>query len=847
MLIGNMGGIMCVTPRPERDNNLIMTRVQKDPGPAAFGRFGNVPHHHYTHAPKTGLTLIQVKDVSKSSVSHLQSIVRLDSLWLAAFALGITPAPGWGGFNHLVTESQSKMFHVSDVVALPFINLNPSDMSTIYTALVFALNEASLFNRNYCIVTFDQPLFIKAVDIVHASVELRDSVIVRLGGLHMTFSYMGSDGYIMSGSGQEQMWSTAYAEGSIPQMVSGHSYSRALRAHILSVQAISSVLLTFPGVLENVDTEALHRTWEDLLHENISLGDALSSTGAFQVTQILKQEIQKARKLSRTSKLWVQHFDRVLTLLRFIRAERTGDWALHIQSVQEMLPTFHAAGHLAYAKSAQLYLQEMERLEKLLPTEDFTKYISQGYFTIRRTDKFWAGIWTDMTIEQVLMKMMKVQGGLTRGRGITDSTLVYFICALPPCIPIMEALENLSGTSSASSEQHVAHKDHKELQPARQKRDTADLVKFINWLKTHNPFDPKYQHQLISVFTGISADETINCDRAYEVGSELQKEMVGKNFAELTLKRSAKVLPISAMTSTIKVRGEAVVVDQQQMLNRVLAVLQSGSELEHFVQYEFVNYAPSLFDNFSMRKTVKSALAHSLELNTHIVTEYGVPSATIIDGGHLLHVVVWPTPLTYTAVIELYVTYVIRHYNQGRIIVVFDGYCHKQTTKSIEQQRRAAVKSSVDINLIPHAHTTTSQGEFLSNAQNKNALISELTLALISIGVEVEQATGDANRLIAISATNAADTASEPVAVVSRDTDVLVILLARLQKGDVILFEPQTGKPDKLINIQQLKKDLGPEICNILLPLHAITGCDTTSAHFRKGKKKPLLAACTTE
>ena len=73
--------------------------------------------------------------------------------------------------------------------------------------------------------------------------------------------------------------------------------------------------------------------------------------------------------------------------------------------------------------------------------------------------------------------------------------------------------------------------------------------------------------------------------------------MVGKNFAELTLNHSAKVLPISAMTSTMQVRGETLVIDQQHMLNRVLAVLQSGSELENFFQYEFVNYAPSLFDN----------------------------------------------------------------------------------------------------------------------------------------------------------------------------------------------------------------------------------------------------------
>ena len=86
---------------------------------------------------------------------------------------------------------------------------------------------------------------------------------------------------------------------------------------------------------------------------------------------------------------------------------------------------------------------------------------------------------------------------------------------------------------------------------------------------------PKYQTKLISVFSGMSADETINCDRADEVGSELQKAMVGKNFAELTL-------PLSAMTSTIKVRGEAVVIDQQQMLNRVFAVIQSGRSSRTF-------------------------------------------------------------------------------------------------------------------------------------------------------------------------------------------------------------------------------------------------------------------------
>ena len=110
----------------------------------------------------------------------------------------------------------------------------------------------------------------------------------------------------------------------------------------------------------------------------------------------------------------------------------------------------------------------------------------------------------------------------------------------------------------------------------------------------------------------------------------------------------------------------------------------------------------------------------------------------------------------------------------------------------------------------------------------------------------MKQAACDADLVIALSAMTAADTANGRDAVVSRDTDVLVILLARLTRGEVHVQpqpQPQPGKPVKLINIQQVKADLGPDLCDVPLQLHAMTGCDTTSAPFRKGKKKPLMLA----
>ena len=48
--------------------------------------------------------------------------------------------------------------------------------------------------------------------------------------------------------------------------------------------------------------------------------------------------------------------------MMFVRAEREGDWLLHLASYKQMLPYFFAAGHVTYARYVLCYLREMERL-----------------------------------------------------------------------------------------------------------------------------------------------------------------------------------------------------------------------------------------------------------------------------------------------------------------------------------------------------------------------------------------------------------------------------------------------------------------------------------------------------
>lgn len=85
-------------------------------------------------------------------------------------------------------------------------------------------------------------------------------------------------------------------------------------------------------------------------------------------------------------------------------------------------------------------------------TEYLRKRITTSFFTIRRSDKFWSGVWSDSTIEQVLMCSMKSNGGLTRGRGITDTVFTLLMIYLQN---IWSEVVDFSSVNGHSSEQLV--------------------------------------------------------------------------------------------------------------------------------------------------------------------------------------------------------------------------------------------------------------------------------------------------------------------------------------------------------------------------------------------------------
>ena len=81
-------------------------------------------------------------------------------------------------------------------------------------------------------------------------------------------------------------------------------------------------------------------------------------------------------------------------------------------------------GHVHYAKCSRIYLQMMVNLEHTYLWL-YQRFAVEGLFVVRRSERFWAGLWPDLSIEKITMRASKSRGGLTCGSGFTKVYSYY--------------------------------------------------------------------------------------------------------------------------------------------------------------------------------------------------------------------------------------------------------------------------------------------------------------------------------------------------------------------------------------------------------------------------------------
>ncbi|GBN06895.1 hypothetical protein AVEN_240013-1 [Araneus ventricosus] len=322
--------------------------------------------------------------------------------------------------------------------------------------------------------------------------------------------------------------------------------------------------------------------------------------------------------------------------------------------------------------------------------------------------------------------------------------------------------------------------EHVDTRPSRIARDNEDVAKLSQWLSEHNPF-PKID-VIMSIASAIVGGNEVNCHLSEEIGRDMISKMMGKKFENVKFQRKGKVVTLASISSSVKICNISIVVDLHILFHRLCIAKQSDDDLEAFFKFELSPFPILLFTGESMRKGTKSSLYTSFSPVTEDVKPEG-SQYVVVDGGHLLHKIVWRQQATFGAIADRYVQYLNNKYGQD-IAVICDGFPDddKKNTKNCERLRRAA-HFSPDVMFHEETVLQYTKEKLLANECNKKRFIKLLKKAFQKANICVQQAVEDADLTIVNTA----------ISVAPQYDYVRVV---------------------------------------------AISGCDTTSALFRQGKNK---------
>ena len=104
---------------------------------------------------------------------------------------------------------------------------------------MYISKEAEKLNIKTPAITFDQPLWLKAINIVN---HYKLNIVCRLGAFHIQMSFMGSIGNLMAGSGLSDVMECVYGPNTVKHITSGKAVARAVHAHFIE-SALYIILL----------------------------------------------------------------------------------------------------------------------------------------------------------------------------------------------------------------------------------------------------------------------------------------------------------------------------------------------------------------------------------------------------------------------------------------------------------------------------------------------------------------------------------------------------------------------------------------------------------------------------
>lgn len=824
---------------------------------------------------------------------------------------GHMAVPAWGAFNEAISVVDPE---VTTAGMLPILQAPADDYNTLTTVINRFVSISNAIGQKHTIITADQPLYSRGKELVWANPEF-ENVIFLMGGLHICFNFLKAIGQHMENAGLDDLWaeSGVYATNSVEAMMHGKAYYRAVRAHKLTYEALwhikwdlfeawlsannRSHASNVRRLAENV-AQVFHQRNETCREDLSTSVDELSLALSGHTVQCLLDEFSAHHNGNPNFTLWTTYMTMVETLLAFIRAERDGNWLLHLESFAVILPWLTIYDHTNYARWGPVYLAEMKALQSTAP-EIYAEFTA-GNFVVKRSRRRFNQISADHATEWI-NRMCKLQNGII---GITrnDQARDKFCVTWSERSRISEDTRRLFDLEDGEEEAIFTRSDSL---PSRMGRDTDDVKRLSAQLRRFDVFrvsttitcledgdgdaDASLETismPLVSLATKDTAthDITTDLESAEERGKQNLVANVQQRLIEGTVKfhdtmkrhnsKTFAHLYKAHVSSTTKV--QKTIKADRKLLQRLLNVVNAGRVINmlDILKHELSPVPLSLAKaGGDMNATPKAELLNILSANVDspsTVPDTDQKTCVFIDGHALVQVIGKPPGCqTFGQYAEVFNKAVMKHFGQytSRVDVVFDQYIGagsiKAATRSKRMGKTRPIRKLID---GPDVPLPTHWSQFIALDQNKADLANFLSEELMKRGIGLDQrhelVTGggftdptcakstrrdninlagnheEADTRLILHACEAVTNGYERVLVMCRDTDVMLLLIHFLSSKPVETWMISgTAMKRKCYPVHIIARTLAEPVKDNLLSFHALTGCDTTSSFSGHGKK----------
>lgn len=794
--------------------------------------------------------------------------------------------PVWSGYNSLVHETQP----ITRIGAPPLLAAPAHEWSTLLTVFMQAqgITAHVMGPGRKTVISLDLGLYQPAKKLQMARNDL-NHLILRPGELHIVMAQLRTLGSFIENSGVDLCWSESdlYGPTTVKQILEGKHVKRGEVAHMVTLQVL--FMLYQKAFLSQQDPETVKKIEDCAKH----LGKACDKGTKKEVQEATEEMVEVMKSVDVIGKM--ERFDEgqnpefqvfrsymkmIMEMMLFVRAVRTGDWQLHLTTLELFTKYFFAHDRLNYARMIPLYLAEMRKLPESAP-EVYKEFLDGNWVVNKNQHVAFCGLGADHALEQI-NRSMKVSGGLV-GITLNPNARTKFFLIAPELARLAEEAKEMAGTTKTKEGTH-----HHTLTVAVLSREEKNIGKLLNTMESFtNPFTQQ-GNKLFNLVTKVVVPEKVQNDLVgqSEIGQKLYDAFVKDRIVTGRINlwspmKKKKLQTWKSMNKKIKVSSAGETVELQEDRNlfaRMMIICKSRPEIdiqEAVGTYEFRVVPRSMFtaDGTMLHCPAKSALMPILEKlpSTRECSVVGQEEqrseqqrlrVSIVDAMAEVQSLDKPDWIRNCSQLAHHFTDRIfeKYGGNDEIRLIFDRYDIPASLKEATRQKRTGQQDLIYYRITPSTLIAkVTMKKLLSHTNTKNELakyLAEETIqyaerngarVVVAYGCECKGTERDMSYLnsnqeeadtkILLHALDATANGATEIQIHSPDTDVFILSLRRFPDlCHNTVFVTGKGQNHRTIKLKPIVRALGPLKTAALPSFHALSGADNTGSFAKKGK-----------